>query len=143
MEHPSKNSNKRDIRQLLQTSMIIIKSSMRRLLFTKTTISLLVLCFIPILVFGLWVGGAFPEETEDLYENRVVNYDQLYNNQVVELQKSYPGFIIIKDEVNITIEISYAIFEPINPPTEQNFHTIYLSGTTDGNISFLNLSIFF
>jgi ABC-type transport system involved in multi-copper enzyme maturation permease subunit len=149
MKQLGNTSKSRDIKQIFQTALIITFSSMRRLLFSKTTIGLILLCLIPILVFGLWVGGVFPEETEDLYEKQTVDFNEIYESQIFELKNNYGEIGLVKDDLNMSVEITEVQFKPVEPSSaevdsgSENLQTIYLRGTTNGNVSYLNLSIFF
>jgi ABC-type transport system involved in multi-copper enzyme maturation permease subunit len=149
MKKSGKTYRSRDLNQLLQTAKILTFSSIKRLLFSKTTIGLILLCLIPILVFSLWVGGVFPQETEDLYEKEIVNYKNVYESQVVELQKNFGDLSLVKDDLNMSVDITEVQFQPAESSNagavggSENLQTIYLRGTTIGNVSFLNLSISF
>lgn len=143
MKTPNKITKSRDIKQLMQTAIIISHFSMKRLLFSKTTLSLVFLCLIPVIVFSLWVGGVFPQETKNLYEDKMTNRFELDEKLMDGLKSKYGGISLVRDDLNMSVEITEAFFQPIETSKEGSLNIIYLNGTTNGNVSFLNLSISF
>jgi ABC-2 type transport system permease protein len=53
-------------------------ATIKRLLFSKKTVGIVTLCFIPILIFGLWSAGAFPKDESTLYEENWNLIPELY-----------------------------------------------------------------
>lgn len=59
---------KRNLQNIIKMAIRMTYITIRRLLFSKKTIGILCLCFIPIFIFALWSVDAFPEEEELLYD---------------------------------------------------------------------------
>jgi hypothetical protein len=110
---------KRDLNQIMAVAMIMTVATVKRLLFSKKTLGIVTLCFIPILIFGLWSAGAFPEDESTLYKD---NW-----NPIPELSEQ-------PTDENISVEIDTWNI------ADEDFE---MTGLTEGSVDHLSVTVLF
>jgi ABC-2 type transport system permease protein len=120
----------RNFQQFIAIALVMTMATMKRLLFSKKTIGLILLCMIPILVFSLWSVDAFPKDEELLFEQKWRNIPDL-----------------TVEPTNDSIEVEITDIElNISPPTENDIYygsKLNVTGITTGKVDHIKIKIYF
>ena len=119
----------RRLNQIIPIAVITIWATIKRLLFSKKTIGIVVLCLTPIILFSLWRFDMFPQERELLYDSNWGN--------IAELDEE-----ITNENINIGIDpmlmnITFSNFTQGTPLLQ-----LSLQGTSSGLVDHLFIKIF-
>ncbi len=108
---------KRNFQTILRVALSMTIATMRRLLFSKKTIGIIVLCLIPIIIFSLWSFNVFPRDEDKLYTNNWNIMPDLSLNAT-------------NNNVRVSIE-SWSLGQD----------DFYLNGSTSGQVDHLTIKI--
>ncbi len=112
-----RNLSDRNFRSFISIGILTTVATIKKLMFSKKMIGIILLCLIPIIVFSLWSGGAFPEDTELIHLNNYGTEPQL------------PGGIPDND-LEVSINESSINFEVIEAQNNKNIGELSFSGTS-------------
>lgn len=121
------HDKKRSINQHLSIALIMTKNTIKRLLFSKKTFGIILLCLIPIIVFSLWSAGVFPKEEERFYTTT---------------WKNIPELAEIANDENISVEIQSWDLDIEYSGDQRMPFNLYLNGTTNGPVDHLSIKIY-
>jgi ABC-type transport system involved in multi-copper enzyme maturation permease subunit len=121
------HGKKRSISQHLTIALIITKNTIKRLLFSKKTFGIILLCLIPIIVFSLWSAGVFPQEEERFY---TTNW------------RNIPELAVKANDENISVEIQSWDLDIEYSVDQRMPFNLYLNGTTNGPVDHLAIKIY-
>ena len=126
-----RNKKGRNINRLLQTSVIITWVTIKRLLYSKKTLGIIVLCLIPIILFSLWRFDMLPADEEEMYTYHWGNMPELYE----WITDKNISVTINPDSMNFSIS-------NLDGGTGTPGINISLSGYSNGTVDHLSISIY-
>jgi len=102
-----KHNKGRNFNQLFTIAILMVKSTAKRLLFSKKTIGIIVLCLIPILIFSLWHAGVLEAEDKEmkLYANIPDLAEPATDDNISVSIDSIPNFFIDFHEKKISLKM--------------------------------------
>lgn len=140
-----RKNRKRSLNQYFTIALIMTKATIKRLLFSKKTIGIIVLCLIPILIFGLWHAGVFEEEVDEikLYatipelaepatdQNISVSIDSMHLEFSLDIRESYLVLVIEGQSSGPVDHLTFNLYLYFNEENSTNLISAITNGFLD------------